>query len=48
MLKERLLRPAMVLVSKQSSQQDTDSREQTTAKNAEANSGEVKIKVKKG
>ena len=48
MLKERLLRPAMVLVSKRSSKQDTDSREQTTAENAEANSGEVKIKVKKG
>ena len=48
MLKERLLRPAMVLVSKRSSQQDTDSREQTTAENAEANNGEVKIKVKKG
>ena len=48
MLKERLLRPAMVLVSKLSSQQDTDSREDTTAKNAESNNGEVKIKVKKG
>ncbi len=48
MLKERLLRPAMVLVSKRSSQQDTDSREDTTAKKAETNSGEVKIKVKKG
>ena len=48
MLKERLLRPAMVLVSKKSSQQETDSREQTTAKTAEANNGEVKIKVKKG
>lgn len=47
MLKERLLRPAMVLVSKLSSQQDTDSREDTTAKKAETNSGEVKIKVKK-
>ena len=47
MLKERLLRPAMVLVSKRSSQQDTDSREQTAAENAEANNGEVKIKVKK-
>ena len=48
MLKERLLRPAMVIVSKRSSKQDTDSREQTTAENAESNSGEVKIKVKKG
>jgi molecular chaperone GrpE len=48
MLKERLLRPAMVLVSKRTSQQDTATREQTTAKAAEANSGEVKIKVKKG
>ena len=47
MLKERLLRPAMVLVSKLSSQQDTVSREDTTAKKAETNSGEVKIKVKK-
>ena len=47
-LKERLLRPAMVLVSKRTSQQDTAAREQTTAKAAEANSGEVKIKVKKG
>jgi molecular chaperone GrpE len=47
-LKERLLRPAMVLVSKRTSQQDTATREQTTAKAAEANSGEVKIKVKKG
>ena len=48
MLKERLLRPAMVIVSKGSSQQDTATREQTAAKNAEATSGEVKIKVKKG
>ena len=48
MLKERLLRPAMVLVSKRTSQQDTATREQTTAKAAEANSGKVKIKVKKG
>jgi molecular chaperone GrpE len=48
MLKERLLRPAMVLVSKRTSQQDTATREQTTAKAVEANSGEVKIKVKKG
>jgi molecular chaperone GrpE len=48
MLKGRLLRPAMVIVSKGSSQQDTATREQTTAKDAEANSGEVKIKVKKG
>jgi molecular chaperone GrpE len=48
MLKERLLRPAMVLVSKRTSQQGTATREQTTAKAAEANSGEVKIKVKKG
>ena len=48
MLKERLLRPAMVLVSKRTSQQDTETREQTTAKAVEANSGEVKIKVKKG
>ena len=48
MLKERLLRPAMVLVSKRTSQQDNATREQTTAKAAAANSGEVKIKVKKG
>jgi len=48
MLKERLLRPAMVLVSKRTSQQETATREQTTAKAAEANSGKVKIKVKKG
>jgi len=48
MLKERLLRPAMVLVSKRTSQQDNATLEQTTAKAAEANSGEVKIKVKKG
>jgi len=48
MLKERLLRPAMVLVSKRTSQQDNATREKTTAKAAEANSGEVKIKVKKG
>jgi molecular chaperone GrpE len=48
MLKERLLRPAMVLVSKRSSQQDTTTREQPTAENAAANNGEVKIKVKKG
>jgi molecular chaperone GrpE len=47
MFKERLLRPAMVLVSKRTSQQDTATREQTTAKAAEANSGEIKIKVKK-
>ena len=48
MLKERLLRPAMVLVSKRTSQQDNATGEQTTAKAAAANSGEVKIKVKKG
>ena len=48
MLKERLLRPAMVLVAKRTSQHDNATREQTTAKAAEANSGEVKIKVKKG
>ncbi len=48
MLKERLLRPAMVLVSKRSSQQDTDSRENTTAKKAETDNSGVKIKVKKG
>jgi molecular chaperone GrpE len=48
MLKERLLRPAMVLVSKRTSQQNSATREQTTAKSVEANSGEVKIKVKKG
>lgn len=48
MLKERLLRPAMVLVAKRTSQEDNATREQTTAKAAEANSGEVKIKVKKG
>ncbi len=47
LLKERLLRPAVVIVSKRSSQQDTATRGQTTAKAAEANSGEVKIKVKK-
>ena len=48
LLKERLLRPAVVIVSKRFSQQDTATRGQTTAKAAEANSGEVKIKVKKG
>jgi len=48
MLKERLLRPAMVLVSKRSSQQETATREQTKAKTGAANSGAVKIKVKKG
>jgi molecular chaperone GrpE len=48
MLKERLLRPAMVLVSKRSRQQDSDSRERTAAENAETNNGKVKIKVKKG
>ena len=48
MLKERLLRPAMVLVSKRTSQQDNATGEQTTDKAAAANSGEVKIKVKKG
>jgi molecular chaperone GrpE len=48
MLKERLLRPAMVLVSKRSSQQETTTPEQTTAKTGAANSGAVKIKVKKG
>jgi len=47
-LKERLLRPAMVLVSKRSSQQETATREQTTAKTGKANGGAVKIKVKKG
>ena len=48
MLKERLLRPAMVIVSKQPSHQDTDSREETTSKKAETDNGGVKIKVKKG
>jgi molecular chaperone GrpE len=48
MLKERLLRPAMVLVSKRSSQQETTTPEQTTAKTGAAKSGAVKIKVKKG
>jgi molecular chaperone GrpE len=47
-LKERLLRPAMVLVSKRSSQQETATPEQTTAETGKANSGAVKIKVKKG
>jgi molecular chaperone GrpE len=48
MLKERLLRPAMVIVSNRASQRDTATREQTTAKNGEVSNGEVKIKVKKG
>jgi molecular chaperone GrpE len=48
MLKERLLRPAMVIVSKQSSHQDNDSREATTPEKAETDNGGVKIKVKKG
>ena len=45
LLKERLLRPAVVIVSKRFNQQDSASRGQTTAKAAESNSGEVYIKV---
>ena len=48
MLKERLLRPAMVTVSKRSNIQETDSQEETTPKKAQEKSGEVKIKVHKG
>lgn len=47
LLKERLLRPAMVIVSKRSGEQETDRQEETTAKKAKENSGEVKIKVQK-
>lgn len=48
LLRERLLRPAMVIVSKRPGEQEADRQEETTAKKAKENSGEVKIKVQKG
>lgn len=47
MLKDRLLRPAMVVVSKPPSQKSDATEEKETGGQAKAEKGEVKIKVKK-
>ncbi len=47
MLKERLLRPAMVIVSKQASEAERDTRDQNPTETKRAKSGEVKIPVRK-
>jgi molecular chaperone GrpE len=47
MLKERLLRPAMVIVSKPASDAETDTRDQDPSETKRARSGEVKIPVRK-
>jgi molecular chaperone GrpE len=47
MLKDRLLRPAMVIVSKPASQIDRETGDQDQAETEKANKGEVKIKIKK-
>jgi molecular chaperone GrpE len=47
LLKERLLRPAMVVVSKSSNLEANAASKQTTDGSAKAEKGEVKIKVKK-
>jgi len=46
-LKERLLRPAMVVVSKRPTREDSGTNEEATGEAAEADTGEVKIKVRK-
>jgi len=47
MLKERLLRPAMVIVSKPASESERDRSDQEPSKTKRANNGEVKIPVRK-
>lgn len=47
MLKERLLRPAMVIVSKPASQVGRETGDQGKGETEKANKGEVKIKIKK-
>ncbi len=47
MLKERLLRPAMVIVSKPASEAERDTRDQNPTETKRAKSGEVKIPVRK-
>ncbi|MBT8406749.1 MAG: nucleotide exchange factor GrpE [Deltaproteobacteria bacterium] len=46
-LKERLLRPAMVVVSKRPNGEDSGTHEEATGEATEADTGEVKIKVRK-
>lgn len=46
-LKERLLRPAMVVVSKCSKREDSGRHEGATGEAVKADSGEVKIKIRK-
>ena len=46
-LKERLLRPAMVVVSKRPSREDSATHEEATGESVKADTREVKIKVKK-
>ena len=47
MLKERLLRPAMVIVSKPASEAERDARDQKPTDTERAKNGEVKIPVRK-
>jgi molecular chaperone GrpE len=47
MLKERLLRPAMVIVSKPASEAERDARDQKPTASERAKNGEVKIPVRK-
>ena len=47
MLKERLLRPAMVIVSKPASEAERDTRDQNPTETERAKNGEVKIPVRK-
>ena len=47
MLKERLLRPAMVIVSKPASEAERDTRDQNPTETKRAKNGEVKIPVRK-
>ena len=47
MLKERLLRPAMVIVSKPASKVEGDTRDQSPTETKRAKNGEVKIPVRK-
>lgn len=46
-LKERLLRPAMVVVSKRPNGEDSGTHKEVTGEATEADTGEVKIKVRK-
>ncbi len=47
MLKDRLLRPAMVIVSKPASESERDRKDQAPAETKRAKNGEVKIPVRK-